>query len=196
MGNVASGISPLRILLFFFFAATAAFGTWYWRTQILGFGDDIEASVTMDVDVVMKSITLKRSDAGKTAWTMEAASAAWSREKGIIRVEQPEVVYTPTDEDRPGTPVIVTAAKGEINEQSGEAVFQQNVVVRSGQNLVNADTMTFAGGDDQNVYMRGNVDMSGPGMKLSAPKARMNISTGALLAEGGVRTRILPATRR
>lgn len=195
MAKVASGVSPVRILLFFLLACVLAGGAWYWRTQVLGFGDELEASVSMDVDVVMQRITLQRSESGKTAWTMQATSAAWSREKGVIRVISPEIVFTPGTPESPGKAVLVSASQGEFNEASGEAYFYEDVAVRSGNILVNAETMTFAGGDAREVLMTGNVSMHGPGMKLTAPRARMNIETGAVLAEGGVRSRFTPGRR-
>jgi LPS export ABC transporter protein LptC len=184
-------LSAFLVLVVFGLAA----GVWYLASTSSGrdlfeTGLDMDVPRDLDWDVLLENIELSHGEQGRLVWKLQAREAGYTYEEELTDIEDPVATYYGRD----GLVLEVTAPKGRLLQAKQRAVMWPRVVVTQDEMEITGDRMNYLGGE-QELQLDGNVSMQGKGMSLTAPRLRVDLESGTLLATDGVRADVLMSGR-
>lgn len=141
----------------------------------------------LEVDVSMQGVELSRGAEGRTEWRLKADGARYMQDSGLAQVDNPRIVYylNSSGNDSGNATVEVTAAHGEVDQESGAARLWPDVDIVTDETHITAERLDYDSAA-RTIVLEGTVRMVRPGLALTAPRATMDLRTNEILAEGGV----------
>ena len=153
----------------------------------------VDPNLDVSVDFSARSVELVQGREGRRLWKVVATVADYDREGDLVRVVSPEVLYYPEGEgDAETGPLKVTAEKGEVTQSSSEVRMGPDVRGWYGPAELTAEALFFDG--KRTVTFTGNVRVVRQDSVLTAPVMHIDLETGDVKAESGVRVELPSAT--
>ena len=141
-----------------------------------------------DADVSAEDIELVQGKQGSLMWKMQAKSAQYNQEMGLIVVEYPQLnAYFGDDRQE----VYVRANLGEVDQANNNLTLSEGVSGRFGDLAVDAQHLDYIGAMDK-VYLKGGVTVRRPDMSVQAKALEIDLVTRQLTAAGGVEALLAP----
>ncbi|MEW5737224.1 MAG: LPS export ABC transporter periplasmic protein LptC [Thermodesulfobacteriota bacterium] len=119
---------------------------------------------------------------GELAWTMDAASAGFSRTDGQARIQNLRTVVLGND----GRQIVITAATGIINTRTNDMVLTGDVRVDDGDMLLLTDVLYYSD-SDRIIRTETPVRISSDTMDITGDKLTFSLDTNIARLSGNVR---------
>lgn len=144
-----------------------------------------------DADAVMQDVVLTHGGEGRMIWRLEARTARYGDDQGIIEVDEPRIVYYPGN----AQPIRVTAAAGKARQKEGSVVLGPEVHAFYQDKLLKSPRLDYTE-KDKLLHLSGPVKILGPDIEAEAGEVVMNPDSGRITAEKGIKAQfLLPAFR-
>ena len=141
-----------------------------------------------EADVSAEDIELVQGKQGSLMWKIQAKTAQYNQEQGLILVEYPQLnAYYGDDRQE----VYVRANLGEVDQANNNLTLSEGVSGRFGDLAVDAQHLDYVGAMDK-VYLKGGVTVRRPDMSVQAKALEIDLVTRQLVAAGGVEALLAP----
>lgn len=144
--------------------------------------DAVEVTAEQAVDLTLKGVNLSQGKEGEETWTLEAESALYAQDEGVIQLRAPNITYflPPARET-----VVVVAKRGEIDQKTNNArLWEEVVITRSGGQI--RSEQLFYTGKTHSLNIPGQARFEGPDMFGVGSDVTWNLTTDILTAEKDV----------
>ncbi len=135
------------------------------------------------VDLVLKGVTLRQGRDGRLVWTLNATSADYHKEEGVVFVEEPHILYFQEGETKP---VYVESQHGKIDQKNNQADLWSSVVARYHGSKLTTPRLHYNGTSSQ-LVCKEQVKFFGRDMVLTGKAAVAELGTKRLVVTGRVR---------
>lgn len=160
-------------------AAMLGAGTWWYvsrEIELPSVPEDVE------VDLSLQGVRLSQGSEGRKAWSLEANSASFDEESGMLSLKEPRVTYQGKTGD---APVFVQAPEGEVSQEKNTARMWPRVKATYQEYTVTAKQLDYVGKKDL-ITFTGDVVMAGENSVIRAPEASILLKEDVMTARGGV----------
>lgn len=160
---------------------------WAWTAYERSVARLAKTGADLNVDVSAETVTLIQGEGGQARWRLEAQSARYDNERGLVEVVKPQVRYY-TGQDQ--AELLVNAPQGLVDRGSDSATLWPEVTAQYGDMSLRADKLVYLG-KNKTLEMTGRVELRRAGMELNAPTVVVDVTSKNVQAMSGV-TAVLP----
>ena len=160
-------------------AAMLGAGAWWYvsrEVQLPAVPEDVE------VDLSLQGVRISQGSEGRRSWSLQAKSARFDEDSGMLSLEEPRVTYQGKAGD---APVFVQAPKGEVSQEENTARMWPRVQAEYQEYTVTAEQLDYVGKKDL-ITFTGDVVMAGENSVIRAPEASILLEEDVMTATGGV----------
>lgn len=145
--------------------------------------DSIQENLDEAIGLALKGINLVQGEKGIELWRLKATWAALHQEEGFIDVKLPDMVYRVGDAE---TPLHVTAAQGEIEQDQKNLRLWGDVVCTYEDSILTSSLMTYDGKSRVMTFPEG-ATITGPSAHGFAEVLTWDLTTNIIDGQGGVK---------
>lgn len=139
-------------------------------------------------DIIAQDIELMQGEQGRIGWRVQAKTAKYSQDKGLVVVSLPQLTaYVGENQEE----VFIRADLGEVDQEGDNLRLWDNVIGRYGMFALKADSFDYIGAMNR-VYLKGGVGVERPDISVNATALEIDVETRELVAGGGVEAIITP----
>ena len=135
-----------------------------------------------NVDVSMSGVEMRLGQEGRTLWTLRAQSASYDQGHQTVLLDAPSIIKSFDDQ---GTPVIVNAPLGEVDQSTSDIRLWSGVHMEYGPTYLNSQEAIFIQ-VDETIFLYGDILLDRQGLQMRSARGDVDLNTWVVNAEGGV----------
>jgi len=146
----------------------------------------------MQVDLSLEKVHYTQTEGGRRRWTLDAESAAYQREEGLISLQNVEMVFYQAGRF---AEIKMTAEEGQYNQHQGQVEVWGDVEIVTDQGeRFNTERLRYEQASEQ-VSSEQKVRMTSPQLELSGEGFRLDLESGRMSLQRNVHARLMALTK-
>ncbi|GAU09013.1 LPS export ABC transporter periplasmic protein LptC [Desulfoplanes formicivorans] len=138
---------------------------------------------SLNMDLSLQGVTLRQGSKGRLLWTLNATSADYRKDQGVVFVTDPEILYFQEEES---TPVYVEGDHGRIDQKNDQADIWSHVLVRYQGSVLTTQSLHY-NGTSSLLLCNKDVEIRRKDMVLTSQRATLELATKRVQAHGQVK---------